>query len=347
MAAAFSYCWGLSALLLGTIAISPGLAQTMPIEQQLNMQRHNFERARAQKTAERLLEEGDRSLAFDNEARAIAAWQEAFAIFSRIGNQAGMTQAIEPLAATLVAAERFDDAATVLHQQLTLAREQGDQVTQLQALNNLGMVYLQAGEIARGEAAINVALKLAEELANDAGIGLSLSNLGLAARWSGDLVSAQSYYESAVDYRTAASDWLGLAHTSNNLGEIYRQLDADEEALSAFLVARQAAQMAGDRATLFTALDGIIAIAADYGDGDILQPAVTERTAVSVFELPMAQRLGFHLAWARYYEFQEDYAEAQAAYEAGLAIAEDIDAAAQRTFILNQLQELALATEES
>ncbi|MEM1309602.1 MAG: tetratricopeptide repeat protein [Cyanobacteria bacterium P01_H01_bin.153] len=346
MAAVFPRLLGVSVLLMGTIVTGPVLAQSAPIEQQLNMHLHSLERTRAQQTAERLLEAGERSLALGNEDRAIAAWQEAFDIYSRIGDQPGMTQAIEPLAATLVTADRYDEAATVILQQITLAQEAGDRAAQMYALNNLGMVYLQEGKITRGEAAFAAALELAEALDDAAGIGLSLSNLGLAARWSGDLISAQNYYELAIDHRADAGDWLGLARTANSLGAIYRQFDADEEALSNFLTAREAAQTAGDRATLFTALDGIIAVAADYADGEILQTAVAERTAVSVFELPTEEQLGFHLAWARYYEYQADYAEARTAYEAGLAITEEIDAPSQRTFILNQLQGLDLITEE-
>lgn len=338
--------FGMGVVLGGAAIASPVLAQSPPIEQQLNMRLHEFERARERQKAERLLVVADRELAWGRVDGAIAAWQQAADIYSSVGDLTQLQNVIELLTKQLVLTRRYDDAETVILQQLTLARDQRDRVNQVYALNNLGVVYLQSGRLAAGEAAIADALDLAEDLFDNTSIGLSLSNLGLAARLANDLPSARDYYESAVYYRQAAGDRVGMANSSNSLGAVYRQLNNDDRALNVYLDARAAALAANHLPTLLTALDGIVGIYADRGDVEALQTYVEERTALTPQLAPPEQQLGLYVGLGQYYGLLEDYPRAKIAYDEALAIAEEIGAAAKRTFILNQLQGLALLVDD-
>ncbi|NEQ47959.1 MAG: tetratricopeptide repeat protein [Leptolyngbya sp. SIOISBB] len=347
MASFASQIIGFSVGLAGLVIAVPVLAQSPPLEQQLNMRRQEFERAQELQKAQRFMERADRQLALGQEEAAIAAWQQAADIYSSVGDLPNLQAAIEPLTKTLIAIGRYSDAEIVIRQQLTLAQTQRDRVGQMYALNNLGVLYLQQGQLERATAALATALDLAEALPDDTGIGLSLSNLGLAARLADDLAAARNYYESAIQYRRAATDWVGVANSSNSLAAIYRQLSDDDRALELYLAAREAALIDNHTPTLLTALDGMIGVYADLGDIEALEAAIAERTTLTPPLAPSEQQLGLYIGLGRYYEQLEDYPRAQAAYDQALAITEDIGAgaAAQRTFILQQLQGVTLLME--
>ncbi len=340
-----SHIVGVGVSLAGLAIPVSTLAQTPPLEQQLNMRQQEFERTQALQKAQRLMARADRRLALGQAEEAIADWQEAIGIYSSVGDLPNLQAAIEPLTKTLIEMGRYDDAEVVIQRQLTLAQEQRDAVSQMYALNNLGVVYLQSGQLTSATTAFASALDLAEALSDDTGIGLSLSNLGLTARLADDLATAQDYYESAIRYRRAAADWVGVANSSNSLAAIYRQLDNGDRALELYLTAREAALVDNHTPTLLTALDGIMGIHADRGDIEALEAALAERTALTPKLAAPEQQLGLYVGLGRYYEQLEDYPSALAAYDQALAIAEDIGAASQRTFIINQLQGLALLIE--
>jgi len=280
-------------------------------------------------------------------ASLLEAKQRPLELYSSIGDRPLILQAIEPLARTLIATEQYAEAEIVLHQQLVNAQEEGDRETQIYALNNLGVVYLQTGQNDRAEGAIATALELAEAIGDPAGIGLSLSNLGQVARLSGDWQSAQDYYEAAVASRATADDLVGFANSANRLAEVYRYFDEDDKALEIYLAAREAALTANQIPTLLTTLDGLIGIYADRSDIDAMGTYVTER-AVLTPDLPTPeQELGLFIAFGRYYQLLEDYPRARAAYNQALTLAELLTAYPQRTFILTQLEGLALLTEEN
>jgi len=338
---------GLWVLVMGGAIATPAAAQSPPIEQQLNIRRHQFDRAQALQKAERLMELADRQLDRGQEEAAIAAWRQALELYSSVSDRPGILQAIAPLARTLIATEQYPEAEIVLHQQLANAQALGDRATQIYALNNLGVVYLQTGQNDRAEGAIATALEIAESMGDPAAIGLSWSNLGQLARLSGDWQSARNYYESAVAYRAEAADQVGFANSANRLAEVYRYFGDDDEAVDIYLAAREAALTANHMPTLLTTLDGLIGIYADRGDVDAVGPYVSER-AVLTPDLPSPeQELGLYIAFGRYYNLLEDYPRSLAAFDKALAIAEQLEAYPQRTFILTQLEGLALLTKEN
>ncbi len=347
MAALASRVLGVSLLLVGgviaeTATTRPALAQSLPIEQQLNMRRHEAERHQARQTAEQLIELADRELARGRVDEAIVAWQAALDIYSTLGDQAAMQRLMELLTKTLLIENRFADAERVIQQQLTLARAEDNRVMQMNALNNLGMVYLQNGQLERGTAAMIAALEIAETLPDPAARGLTYSNLALAARLGGDLERARDYYWLAILYREQSGDRIGLANSHNSLGAIYRELNNETLALSTYLTARETALAENHIPTLLIALDGLVGIYADREDIETLQTYMAERTGITPELAPPEQQLGMYIGLGRYYALRKDYPRAQAAYDEALAIAEAIGAATKRTFVLNQLQDLAL-----
>lgn len=350
MAAFASRVLGISLLLVGgvlaeTAIAPPACAQTPPIEQQLNMRRHESERHQERQQAERFLDVAERELALDQVDEAIVAWQAALDIYSSLGDQAAMHQVMEWLTKALIAENRFADAEIVIQQQLTLARAQENDAMQMHALNNLGVVLLQVGQLARGTAAINAALEIAETQLDPAARGLTYSNLALAARLSDDLERARDYYWLAILYREQSGGRIGLANSHNSLGAIYRELDNETLALSTYLTAREAALAANHLPTLLTALDGLISIYADREDMETLETYIAERVATTPPLAPPEQQLGLYVGLGRYYALRQAYPQAQAAYDEALILAETVGAATKRTFVLNQLQDLALLTQ--
>ena len=87
---------GLWVLVMGGAIATPAAAQSPPIEQQLNIRRHQFDRAQALQKAERLMELADRQLDRGQEEAAIAAWRQALELYSSVSDRPGILQAIAP-----------------------------------------------------------------------------------------------------------------------------------------------------------------------------------------------------------------------------------------------------------
>jgi tetratricopeptide (TPR) repeat protein len=329
---------------LGTsvlLSASP-LYASSPIEQQLNIRHQTFYQSRSQQDAEQLVDLGEQRMAEGRYEAGIAAWQEAIALYSALGDTQAVEEISASLARQLVQLQRYDEAANAFRQGLTIAAENGDIANQIRGLNNLGMVYIQQGQITPAQTVFVEALRLADDSHDLAGMGSALSNLGLAARQLGDLESARHYYEAATDYRLKAGDDLGLAHSSNSLGMIYHLLGEDRKAIGAYRVARYTALELDHIPTLLTALDGLIEIYSDRGDTTQLSSYINERLAMTQTDASPAQKLGLFIGLGRYYELMEEPSQAQAAYRQALDMAEQVGDSRQQTYILNRLQALGM-----
>ena len=330
---------GLCGMLVVTMLIgTPAVDAVDPLERQLNIQDQSFEQRQLQQVAERLAESGVQRVAQGDYEDGIVAWQEAIALYSRLGNSQAVDELSQSLARTLILLERYDDAENVIQQRLSIAWEKDDVPGQIYGLNNLGMVYVQQGKLASAQDVFAEALQLANGANDETGIGLSLSNLGLAAWRLGDLENARRYYEAATNYRLQADDDLGLAHSSNSLGTIYQLLGEESKALGAYRMARNTALEISHVPTLLIALDGLIGIYSDRGELELLSMYIEERMTMTQENAPLEQQLGLYIGLGKYYEHLDEMSQARAAYRRALELAEQIGDAQQETYIFNQLQ---------
>lgn len=323
------------------------LAQAQePLERQLNMQTHEFDRRRLRATAERLGETGRQNIEFGNYEAGIAAWQQAMEQYILLGDLTAAGQVGDSLAKTFVYLERYGEAIEVMQQRLTIARALDDISVQIYTLNNLGTAYLQENQTSAGQIVFAEALQIAELSGDPSGVGLSLSNLGLAAQRTGELELAERYYESAINYRLQAGDDIGAAHSLNSLGQVYQQNGKSQQALETFLQAYDVVVNNEYTDIYLTVLDNLIALYSDRGDVTQLQRYVNERVLQTEAGAPVEQRIGLFIGLGQYYEQIGEWSSAQAAYQEALAMAQQLRDSQQQAYLSDRLHVLSVLTAE-
>lgn len=337
-----------SAITIAILSLSVGFSAqaSEPLERQLNMQTHEFDRLRVQTAAERLWELGRQNLEVGNYDAAIAAWQQSMAQYVTLGDMTAAGRVGESLAKTFIYLERYDEAIGVLQQRLTIARDLNDLTTQIYTLNNLGTAYLQQNQLSDSQIVFVEALQIAKASDDRVGIGLSLSNLGLAATRAGELETAERYYEAAISHRLQASDNIGVAHSLNSLGQVYQQQGASEQALDTFLQAYEAAMESEYTDIRLTVLDNLIALYSDLADVAQLQKYVSDRVLYTDASAPPQQRIGLFVGLGQYYEQIGDWKRAQEAYQEALEITQQLRDPQLQAYLRDRLHVLSvLATE--
>jgi tetratricopeptide (TPR) repeat protein len=169
-------------------------------------------------------------------------------------------------------------------------------------------------------------------------MGISLSNLGLVAVQNGDLEIAAERLEAATNYRFLAGDYLGEAHSSNNLGDVYVALGRDSNAIGAYRVALRAGKDANDRGLQLRALDGLMGIYLERQEWDTVEDYLGQRIALTLNTEPADLQTAITFRWmGDYYLALGDPEEAADAYTRGLAIARSFENKALEAELTNRL----------
>lgn len=327
-----------ASLLLGSASVA-----SEQLNKQLQLRRNNQTQGQSRDVADQLLRLGQQEIEAANYQAAIAAWYRAVEIYTILGDFTSAGIAYDYIGRAYTDMGFYTEAEAVIRRRIGVAQDHSDFQGQVYGYNNLGTIFIQSGQLLQAENAFQVAIPIAEDIRDWAGIGASLSNLGLVEKLRGNLSIAEAYYESAIGYRLLAGDLLGQANSSNNLGQLYRQLEQDGAALGAFLVAYRAAGDLEHVPTLLPALDGLIDVYRDRGELAQAWRYLQERIVITERpEATPAQRLGTFIQLGQYYEQSADFEDAQAAYEQALGLAQQVQDPVRRAFILNRLQGLRL-----
>jgi tetratricopeptide (TPR) repeat protein len=149
------------------------------------------------------------------------------------------------IAYLLYFADRHDEAAEHLQQQLALAQTADDQRQQVQAMNNLGRIT----QIQRGRLA---ALDWYERALTAAGDnpparGESLQNIASALLWEGEADRAQAMLHEALALFRAVGARLGEANTLKAIGDVQQFRKEIDAALDSYQQALALFRAVGDR----------------------------------------------------------------------------------------------------
>jgi tetratricopeptide (TPR) repeat protein len=326
---------------LGLVALALWLGQTMPapaanLEEQLDLRPNNATRGQSRDVADGWMQLGNEQLAEGDLAAATESWTEAAEIYRLLGDTQSAGRAYGSMGAAFGSLGRYPEAERAFVLRLGTARDNGDRLGQVYGLNNLGNLYVNQGRLLEGQAHFEAALEIARTTGDLRALGVSLSNLGRVATQRGELETAARLLESATNYRILASDYVGEAHSSNSLGDVYVALGRESNAIGAYRVALRAGVEADDRPLQIRALDGLLGIYLGRGDLAIARDYLEQRAALTLGTADLETALTYR--WLGDYYLQTEARDiARRAFTQGLAISRDLQQKSLEAEFVNRL----------
>ncbi|WP_017296719.1 tetratricopeptide repeat protein [Nodosilinea nodulosa] len=317
-------------LLTGALALAllPGLslpAAAASLDEQLDIHPYNGTEGQSRDVADGWMQLGNQQLSEGNLTSAVDSWAEAAEIYRLLGDTQSAGQAYGSIGAAFATLGRYPEAERALVLRIGTAHDNNDPLGQVYGLNNLGNLYVNQGHILEAQAQFEEALQIARATGDSRAIGLSLSNLGQVATQRGDLEVAVHLLEAAANYRILAGDYLGEAHSSNSLGDVYVALGRESNAIGAYRVGLRTGVETGDRALQIRALDGLLGIYLGRGDLDITKQYLDQRSALTLGTTPADLQTALTYRWlGDYYLKTGDSDLAEQAFTKGLQISRNL-----------------------
>ncbi|TVQ10419.1 MAG: hypothetical protein EA368_07395 [Leptolyngbya sp. DLM2.Bin27] len=326
---------GLLALVLWVGQAMPGLAANL--DEQLDLRPNNATRGQSRDVADGWMQLGNEQLAEGNLAAATESWAEAAEIYRLLGDTQSAGRAYGSMGAALGRLGRYPEAERALVLRLGTARDNGDRLGQVYGLNNLGNLYTNQGRLLEGQAHFEAALQIARAIGDPRALGVSLSNLGRVATQRGELAEAARLLEAAINYRILASDYVGEAHSSNSLGDVYVALGRESSAIVAYRVGLRAGIDADDGPLQIRALDGLLGIYLGRGNLAIARGYLDQRAALTLGTAANLETAVTYRWLGDYYLLTEDRDTAHRAFTRGLIIARDLQHKTLEAEFVNRL----------
>jgi serine/threonine protein kinase/tetratricopeptide (TPR) repeat protein len=151
---------------------------------------------------------------------AVAASDEAKAIYAASGDRIGVASTLEVKGEVLVAQGDLASAIASYNQVLEIARKVGNKRAESSALTNLASVLDQQGDHSGAKNAYRQALATFREIGDKNNSAMALLNIGTVLQDQGDLAGAKTSYEQALDMFHEVNDKNGIALVLSNLGTL-------------------------------------------------------------------------------------------------------------------------------
>ena len=148
----------------------------------------------------------------------------------------------------------YNEAATVLYDSLNAFESMGDQHNQSILAMEIGIVEQARGQYEIAEKMYSQAREFWENNANSVWLANLMNNLGVLQQVIGDYETAGASFERAYHHSRISGFSRMQAFTLTGIGDIYREVEAVDEALAAYQQARPIAEIINER-FLLTYLD--------------------------------------------------------------------------------------------
>lgn len=194
-------------ILLATLSIGVAIPlQASAAESSLLAQQIAQNTEAQQAEAQRLMQEGNAQFEQQDVDGAIAAWQEALALFQQLGDPVGEANALGNLGYVANAIGVYDQAIPLYQAALGLARDTGESELELNFLANLGLAHSSLDQSELALIAYGEALTLARSQGNRAGEGAIAGGLATTYEQVGDYERALEFYQLMLDVATEQGD---------------------------------------------------------------------------------------------------------------------------------------------
>jgi|FLYN01.1.fsa_nt_gi tetratricopeptide (TPR) repeat protein len=196
-----------------------------------------------QRQVEILKEIGQSQVAQKMENEAIATYTEALNIYESLGDQSGILETLDMLAALMVKNENSQAAVMHATRGIALAKELNDNETHMHLLTTLGDARQQLGESEEAERAYEQALEIARSTDDSQNEAMILLQLGFAQLDNGEAETAIETWEQALKLFRAQNKRDCEGRALGGLGTAYGELERWTEAInfhtSALHIARE------------------------------------------------------------------------------------------------------------
>lgn len=328
-------------LSLGALVLVLLAGQATPaatLEDQLDIRPNNGTQGQSRDVADGWMQLGNQQLAEGDLTQAVDSWAEAAEIYFLLGDTQSAGQAYGSMGAAFATLGFYPEAERALVLRLGTARDNNDLLGQVYGLNNLGNLYVNQGKLLEGQSNFEEALQIARTTGDYRAIGLSLSNLGQVATQRGDLDVAVRLLEAATNYRILASDYIGEAHSSNSLGDVYVALGRESNAIGAYRVGLRAGVEASNRALQIRALDGLLGIYLGRDDLGQAKAYLDQRAALTLGTTPPDLQTALTYRWlGDYYVKTGEIDLAEQSFTLGLQVARSLQLKSLEAELINRL----------
>jgi tetratricopeptide (TPR) repeat protein len=191
----------------------------------------------------------------------------------RLGDRLFEGNALEGYGLALVEVRRFGEAIAAHQDAAAIFRETGDWLREGMALNNLGLALREVRRFDEAITAHQDAAAIYRETGNRHSEGTALNNLGLALHRVRRFDEAAAAYQQDVAICRETGDRYGEGLTLLNLGAVLAEMDRFEGAVAAYRDAAAIFRETGDPDDERNALDGIESVRARQQAGSAERPA--------------------------------------------------------------------------
>jgi tetratricopeptide (TPR) repeat protein len=200
-------------------------------------------------------------------AEALAASQDALAIFREIGDRHLEGTALNNVGLALHREGRSEEAVTAYLEAIAILRETGDRRDEGMVLGNIGNPLQEVGRFEEAGAACRESVTIYRETGDQNGEADALEELGTALRRAGRIDEAVAAGQEAVATFRKTGDRHHEGMALSNLGLALHGAGRSDEAVSACQEAVAIYREAGDQHYERVALRNLEAVLAGYGGG--------------------------------------------------------------------------------
>jgi tetratricopeptide (TPR) repeat protein len=173
-------------------------------------------------------------------------YEEAFALYQRIGDVLGEAECIRNLGQIALERSDHDVARASFQEALTLYRRVGNVLGEAECIESLGDIALERLDYNVARACYGEALPLYRRTGDILGEANCIQGLGDIAFRDSDYDMARAHYEKALPVYSRVGDVLGKAYCIKNLGDIALRCSDHDRAHACFAEARPLFHRVGD-----------------------------------------------------------------------------------------------------
>lgn len=204
-----------------------------------------------------VIRQGNRYLAQDSFAQAIAVYNLAVSIAEKLGDKVGMAQPLNNIGMTHKAQGNYAQALDYFQRSFKLGTELGDKVLLGTVLNNIGLIHSSQGNYVQALEAFQKSLGLSESAGNKAVIARAINNLGMVHYLQRNYTQALQYFEQSMTLKEQLNDKAGAMTGLNNIGLIYAEQGDFTRALDYYQRSQKLAEELGNKEVLGSILVNI------------------------------------------------------------------------------------------
>ncbi len=284
-----------------------------------------------------LFNDGHNRLNHSDFRGAIRQWEEALAIFKKLGQKQAIGTTIGNLGLAYSYLGDYRRAISYYEQALAIAKEMGNRKNEGIWVGNLGLAYGYLGDYRKAVSYYERALAIAVEIGDIKNKAAWLGSLGSVYVQQGDYRKAIAHYEQALPLTEDVGDKNNKGAVIGNLGHAYLQLGDYRRAIAHYEQALAIAEEIGAKKNKGFWLGSL---------GNAYRQLGDYRKSISYYEqaLTILEEIGDkqgkgmslgHLGLI--YSYLGDYRKAVSYYEQAMAIAEEIGDKISKGASLNNL----------